>query len=173
MRSMVAYDNDHGVLEATGALLREVARLHVRAQREQVTCCGTTVAQCHVLTELGRGGPLAMTALVRRLGLDKGWISRAVAALAGEGLLSRSRDGADGRVVVVGLTRSGRKRLGGVNRTLDRQAARVLGRISRPDRAQVKRTLELVRKALRQELRLEDQQDGAFPTPNEEASACR
>lgn len=167
---MVASDNDRDALEVTGALLREVARLHVRAQREQVACCGTTVAQCHVLTELGRHNPLAMTVLVRRLGLDKGWISRAVAALVEEGLLVRARDGADGRVVVVQLTRAGQKRVRELNRTLDRQAARVLGRISRSDRAQVHRALELVRRALRQELRLRENPD--VPIPRKGVSAC-
>jgi len=167
---MVASDND-AALEVTGALLREVARLHVRAQREQVACCGTTVAQCHVLTELGRGSPLAMTVLVRRLGLDKGWISRAVAALVDDGLLARAPDGADGRVVVVGLTRAGQKRVRELNRTLDRQAARVLGRISRSHRPKVHGALELVRRALRQELRLTDDPD-AVPIPRKGASTC-
>ncbi len=168
---MVASDNDGEALEITGALLREVARLHVRAQREQVACCGTTVAQCHVLTELGRRSPLAMTALVRRLGLDKGWISRAVAGLVDEGLLARARDGADGRAVVVGLTRAGEKRVRELNRTLDRQAARVLHHISRSDRAQVHRALDLVKRALRQELHLSDDPD-AVPPPRKGVSRC-
>lgn len=169
---MVASDNNPDAWEVTGTLLREVARLHVRAQREQVACCGTTVAQCHVLTELGRRSPLAMSALVRRLGLDKGWISRAVAALVEGGLVARSRDGADGRVVVLGLTRAGRRRVRELNRSLDRQAARVLGRISGSDRAQVHRALELTRRALREELRLADEPAGAVPNPRKGGPAC-
>ncbi len=157
---MVAHGNDTERLEATGALLREVARLHVRAQREQVACCGTTVAQCHILTELGRSGFLPMTELVRRLGLHKGWISRAVAGLVREGLLERAPGGTDGRVVVVGLSRAGQKRVRALNRTLDRQAARVLGRLAGSGRAQVHRALVLVRRALRQELRLTDEPAG-------------
>jgi DNA-binding MarR family transcriptional regulator len=153
---MVDRDNEIAELEATGALLREVARLHVKAQREQATG-GTTVAQCHVLTELGRESPLAMTALVRRLGLDKGWISRAVAKLVEDGLLARTRDGADGRVVIVGLTAAGRRRVRELNRSLDRQAARVLGHVGPAERGRVHRALEHVRAALRQELSLADE----------------
>lgn len=160
---MVVTDNDAAGLEATGALLREVARLHVKAQREQVTCCGTTVAHCHVLTELGRESPLPMAALVRRLGLDKGWISRAVASLVAEGLLERTRDGADARAVIVGLTAAGRRRVRELNRNLDRQAARVLGRVAAVERAQVHRALALVRGALRQELRLVDEPAATAP----------
>jgi DNA-binding MarR family transcriptional regulator len=170
---MVAPDND-AALEATGALLREVARLHVKAQRAEVACVGTTVAQCHVLTELGRERPLPMTALVRRLGLDKGWISRAVAALVADGLLARTPDPADARVVVVDLTAAGRRRVRDLNRALDRQAARVLAHVGAGDRGQVHRALALVRAALRAELRLcEDGVAGRPRGPAKEGAACR
>ena len=152
---MVARKNERSrgdALEATGALLREVARLHVRAQREQVACCGTTLAQCHILTELGRTGPLPLTGLGRRLGLHKGWVSRAVATLVAEGLLERGGVDGDERVVVLSLSRAGRRRLDALNGTLNRHAGKVLGRIAASERGAVHRALELVRTALREEL---------------------
>ncbi len=167
---MVASGNDIETLEDTGGLLREVARLHVRAQREQVACCRTTVAQCQVLTELGRGGPLPMTEIVRRLGLHKGWISRAVASLVEEGLLERAAGCGDGRVIIVGLSRAGQQRVRALNRALDRQAARVLGHLARSDRATVHRALKLVREALRQELRLPGDGQGAGIPPRKDRS---
>jgi MFS family permease len=64
---------------STGALLREVARLHAHLQRTSVACCaGTTVTQCTVLTELGRSGQVPLAELSRRIGFDKSWTSRAV-----------------------------------------------------------------------------------------------
>jgi DNA-binding MarR family transcriptional regulator len=152
---MVARRNERAPrdeLETTGALLRDVARLHVRAQREQVTCCGTTLAQCHILTELGRAGPLPLTALGRRLGLHKSWISRGVSSLAADGLLERGGVNGDGRVVVLSLTREGKRRVEALNKTLNRHAAEVLGRIEPRARAQVHRALALVRAALSEEL---------------------
>jgi DNA-binding MarR family transcriptional regulator len=152
---MVAKGNKQateGVLESTGALLRDVARLHVRAQREQVSCCGTTLAQCHILTELGRSGPLPLTGLGRRLGLHKGWISRAVAALVAEGLLKRGGVDGDERVVILSLSDAGQRRVDALNRTLNRHAAKVLGRIAAEEREQVHRALALVRTALQAEL---------------------
>jgi len=152
---MVATGNDRApgdALETAGALLRDVARLHVRAQREQVACCGTTVAQCHLLTELDRAGPLGLTELGRRLGLHKGWISRGVAALVDEGLVERSGTGGDERVVVVALSRAGQRRVVALNKALNRHAAKVLGRIAAPERALVHHALALVRAALREEL---------------------
>lgn len=141
-----------GELETTGALLRDVARLHVRAQRAQVSSCGTTVAQCHILTEIGRAGPLPLTALGRRLGLHKGWISRGVATLVEEGLIDRGAVGRDGRVVLLTLTPAGKTRVEALNRSLNRHAAKVVGRIAAPERAAVHRALALVRVALAEEL---------------------
>jgi DNA-binding MarR family transcriptional regulator len=152
---MVANGNEAigvGGPRTTGALLRDVARLHVRAQREQVACCGTTVAQCHVLTELERAGPLPLTELGRRLGLHKGWISRTAAAMVDGGLLERGGREADGRIVVLSLSRAGQRRVEALNAALDRQAAKVLGRIAASEREHVHRALVLVRAALREEL---------------------
>ncbi|HVI95501.1 MAG TPA: MarR family transcriptional regulator [Anaeromyxobacter sp.] len=140
------------LLETTGALLRDVARLHVRAQREQVSCCGTTLAQCHILTELERAGPLPLTALGRRLGLHKGWISRGVATLVSDGLVERGGVDGDERVVLLTLTRAGQQRVDALNRTLNRHAAKVLGRIAVSERERVQRALALVRDALSDEL---------------------
>ena len=148
---MVAKRNEKG-FETTGELLRDVARLHVRAQREQVSCCGTTLAQCHILTELGRSGPLPLTGLGRRLGLHKGWMSRAVATLVAEGLLERGGLARDERVVMLSLTRSGERRVDALNRTLNRHAGSVLARIAPGERERVHRALALVRDALREEL---------------------
>lgn len=143
--------SDEG-LETTGALLRDVARLHVRAQRKQVACCGTTVAQCHILTELERAGPLQLTELGARLGVHKGWISRGVASLVDEGLVERGGTGRDERIVVVRLSAAGQRRVAALNRALDRHAARVLGRIPAPERGLVRKALALVGAALREEL---------------------
>jgi DNA-binding MarR family transcriptional regulator len=143
---MVAVGNDEP--GAAGAVLREVVRLHARAQRQSVSCCGTTVAQCHLLTELLRGGPATVTALAGRLGLHKGWVSRGAAELAREGLLSRGA-GADGREVVVGLNAAGRRRAETLERTLDAHAERVLRRVPEPERASVRRALSTLAAALR------------------------
>jgi DNA-binding MarR family transcriptional regulator len=148
---MVARVNDRA-LRATGSLLRQIAVLHVRAQRDEVACCaGTTAAQCHILTELGRSGPLSITALGRRVGVDKGWISRAVADLVDAGLLVRLSVADDRRNVLVRLSSTGRRRVAALNRVLDAHAGRVLSRIPPAERERVQGALELVLAALREE----------------------
>jgi DNA-binding MarR family transcriptional regulator len=149
---MVARRNDTDGGAEAGGLLREVARLHVRAQRAEVACRGTTVTRCHLLGELQRGGPATVTELARRLGLHKGWVSRGLAELAASGLVTRRDADHDGRAVVVALSRAGVRAARAVDDALDRQAGRVLGRIARAERAGIRRALELLRDALRDEL---------------------
>jgi len=89
----------------TGALLREVGRLHTHLQRASVACCaGTTVTQCTVLTELGRSGPIPLATLARRIGFDKSWTSRAVEHLVQDGLVEKVPSQTDHRMVRLSLT---------------------------------------------------------------------
>jgi DNA-binding MarR family transcriptional regulator len=139
--------------QTTGALLREVARLHSQAQRSQVACCGgTTSTQCSVLTELGHSGPVTLADLGRHLGLDKGWTSRVVEGLVTEGLVDKEPSPTDRRTVIVGLTPMGKRRYQELNETLNAQSGRVMSRIPAAGRAGVLRALELLQQALRSEV---------------------
>ncbi|HZU04287.1 MAG TPA: MarR family transcriptional regulator, partial [Ktedonobacteraceae bacterium] len=105
---------------STGALLREVARLHVQLQRTCVTeCSGTTTTQCTVLTELGRCGPVTLAGLSRRIGFDKSWTSRAVESLVQEGLVEKVASTQDRRTVHLSLSPAGETRLAALNQTLN------------------------------------------------------
>lgn len=131
------------------ALLREVTRLYVRAQRETVACCGPqSTARCHVLGELARSGPLRLTELALRLDADKSWTSRTVASMAAEGLVACAGAPSDGRVVIVELTRGGRVRWEKMDAALRRHAEEALGTLSVEDRRVVVRGLALLRDAL-------------------------
>jgi DNA-binding MarR family transcriptional regulator len=134
---------------AAGELLREVARLYTRAQRVVADCCRTTSTQCHLLTELGRSGPLPSGELGARLQLEKSWVSRAVDSLVAAGLVTKEPNPADARSVLVTLTADGRRRVKELNRTLDGHAARLLDSLDARDRATVQRALVIVLQALR------------------------
>lgn len=138
--------------EGLGSVLREVARLQLQIQRVRATSCGgTTSTQCFVIGELGRAGPTTVVELGRRLAIDKGWASRAVDALAEEGLVAKSPGELDRRTVTVALTRAGRARFRALDAALDAQAGAVMARIPRKERAAVAESLRLLRVALREE----------------------
>lgn len=129
--------------------MRETVRLYARAQREQAKCGdGASTVQCHVLTELLRAEGLPQQVLAERLGLDKGWISRAVDALVTEGSVSKHASEQDRRSVTLFLTAKGRSRAGELERELNNHAAQLLEQIPRERQVQVQEALQLLLNAL-------------------------
>lgn len=134
---------------STGALLREVARLHTQLQRNCVAYCGgTTTTQCTVLTELGRSGPVTLAALSRRIGFDKSWTSRAVENLVLEGLVDKVASTQDRRTIRISLSPAGEARLADLNQTLNSLADRTFEHIPAEQHASVRTALELLQQSL-------------------------
>lgn len=79
--------------------------------------------EARVLFELGRGELTEVAALRRTLELDAGYLSRLLASLEAQGLVTRERDASDGRRQLARLTRQGRTAV----RDLDRRSAREVG----------------------------------------------
>lgn len=130
-------------------LVRDVVRLFVRAQRKQARCRdGASTVRCHVLTELTRQDDIAQKVLVERLGLDKGWISRAVKGLVAEGVITKRTSELDRRSVVLCLTPAGRVRSIKLENDLNRHSAQLLARIPIDRRVQVRESLTLLLQAL-------------------------
>lgn len=136
---------------SSGSLLREVARLYTRAQRVVADCCRTTSTQCHLLTELGRSGPLPLSELGTRVSLEKSWVSRAVEAMAARGLVTKEPNPSDARSWLVTLTADGVRTVDELNQTLDAHATQLLGRFGARDRAAVEKSLVLLMQALRED----------------------
>ena len=134
-----------------GGLLREVARLYTRAQRVVADCCRTTSTQCHLLTELGRSGPLPLSELGIRVMLEKSWVSRAVDAMVERGLVTKEPNPVDARSWLVTLTAEGQRTVLELNRTLDEHADQLLGSLGERERAAVRNSLLLLMKALRED----------------------
>lgn len=132
-----------------GPLLREVARLYTRAQRVVADCCRTTSTQCHLLTELGRSGPLPLSELGMRVSLEKSWVSRAVEAMAARGLVIKAPNPSDARSWLVTLTADGERTVRELNQTLDDHAQQLLASLSERERAAVETSLLTLLKALR------------------------
>jgi amino-acid N-acetyltransferase len=136
-------------MTAAAPLIRDIVRLYVREQRKQARCGdGASTVQCHVLTELLREEGLSQQALVERLGLDKGWISRAADALVNEGCISRQASATDRRSVMLFLTRAGRTRAQQLEQELNRHAGQLLERILPEHRPMVQQSLQLLADAL-------------------------
>ena len=135
----------------SGSLVREVSRLFVRSQRAQTACVdGASNVQCHVLTELLRVDGITQQALAERLSLDKAWISRAVDALVGDGVVSKLPSELDKRSVNLSLTPLGRVRAEKLESALNNHAAQVFNLIPQDNHAQLEDSLNILIAALRQ-----------------------
>ena len=123
------------------AMLREVARLHVRAQRTTLACEGASATTCTILTELGREASMTLAQLARRLRLDKSWTSRAIDQLVENGLVAKGAGDGDRRTIALSLTRAGRTEHRRIEGLLNEQVARVIARVPASQRVAVSRAL--------------------------------
>lgn len=138
---------DHGP-----GLLREVARLHVRAQRTLLGCDGASTTTCTILTELGRSPSMKLAELARRLRLDKGWTSRAIDQLVELGFVDKSANDIDRRTIALSLTRAGRAEHRRIEGMLNAQVTRVMARLPVAQRRAVSHALPALLEAFRLEL---------------------
>jgi DNA-binding MarR family transcriptional regulator/GNAT superfamily N-acetyltransferase len=83
------------------------------------------LGESRLLYEIGPGGA-DLRDLRRRLGLDSGYVSRLVTALARKGLVHLARDSGDRRVRTARWTPAGRREVRLMNRRSDRAAAALL-----------------------------------------------
>lgn len=103
--------DEHG-LEAWQSLLQAHATLMRRLETDLENETGLALADFDVLAQLANaGGELRMTELAARALISRSGMTRRVARLVDEGLVSRASAGADARGVVITLTAAGVARL--------------------------------------------------------------
>ena len=95
---------------------------------------------------------MTLAQLARRLRLDKGWTSRAVDQLVGDALVAKVEGETDRRTIALSLTRAGRAEHERIERLLNEQVARVIGRVPAAQHAAVTRALAVLHDAYVAEL---------------------
>ncbi|HEY9102315.1 bifunctional helix-turn-helix transcriptional regulator/GNAT family N-acetyltransferase [Chitinimonas sp.] len=134
---------------SAGELLREVARIYVRAQRTQAACRdGASTVQCHVMTELLRQERMSQQALCSQLDLDKGWISRAVDALVSDGTICKTPNADDKRSAWLSLSPTGVERARRLNEDLNTHADQVLAKLPAAQHGVIRESLALLLQSL-------------------------
>jgi DNA-binding MarR family transcriptional regulator len=132
--------------------LRETLRTIVRRlgilERGEASCCGITMAQCHVIVELGRAGRMSLNDLAELLRLDKSTVSRSVDNLVGIGLVLRETDAADRRYVTLALSGSGREVFADIEKRMEAYFADIVALLPADRRDQVLDSLVLLSEAI-------------------------
>ncbi len=109
--------------------LRRLEQLMGAQLKEDTSCHGVTVAQCHCLLAVEQLGRPSQNELAEQLCLDKSSLSRTVEGLVQIGLLERTIDKRDHRVYRVLLTEQGVKTCCTINAANDGLFGRLLDRL--------------------------------------------
>jgi len=77
--------------------------------KSDTECCGVTLAQCHIIVEVGNKGETSVVDLSSALGLDTSTLSRHINGMVNLGLVNRVLSPKDRRYVSITLTAQGKK----------------------------------------------------------------
>jgi DNA-binding MarR family transcriptional regulator len=92
-------------------LLHEVSSACARKEAEALAGGGLAVAEFHALAEISRSPRPPLEELAACLSVSRGRVTRIIDGLEAKGLVTRKRDPADQRNVVLEITRQGEKAL--------------------------------------------------------------
>lgn len=131
--------------------LREIIRLLEcklgLLDESQMSCCNTTLAQCHALVEIGRAESLSLNKLAHCLGLDNSTTSRTVNNLVNSGLAVRFEDPQDRRYIKIKLTEKGMGDFQNIEKTMNLYYESVFRNIPQEKHDQVIESLHLLTEA--------------------------
>lgn len=134
--------------------LRELLRILVRNlglfEKGEASCCGTTIAQCHAIVEIGRGSQISLNELAEVLGLDKSTMSRTINNLVESELAIREIHPEDRRYVTIELTEKGKEVFENIEGSMELYYKNILNSIPENKREQVIESLKLLTDAIKQ-----------------------
>jgi DNA-binding MarR family transcriptional regulator len=116
--------------------------------KNEIVCCGVSLAQCHVLIELDQQCCCSLKALAEALGLDISTLSRTVDTLVKEGYVKREENPSDRRSINLTLSEKGREKTNYINTKSDEYYKEVLELIPAEKHALVIETMEWLGRAM-------------------------
>lgn len=132
--------------------LRECVRILTRKlgllEKNEASCCGVSLTQCHVIVELGRAGSISVNYLANMLGLDKSTMSRTINSLVEQDLVSREPDPGDRRCLSIGLTGKGQELFLNIEKSMAQYYQTACASLPGDKRDQVLESLEILVKSL-------------------------
>jgi DNA-binding MarR family transcriptional regulator len=136
----------------TGKLFREKLRqIQLKlgwSQKNDIQCCGVTMAQCHALLEIGDRESVSIVELAGRLGVDTSTLSRTIDNMYKTGLVDRLLNPQDRRYVALTLTDRGKGVLGTIETSFDTYIGNIFDFIAEEKHSQVMESITLIASAL-------------------------
>ncbi len=133
--------------------LRELIRILVRTlgilEKNDISCSGVTIAQCHALVEIGRTQKISLIELAELLGLDKSTMSRTIKNLVDAGFVNRETDSENRRYISIQLTDKGTQVYKSIEDSMNGYYGSIYKSIPEDKRIQVLESLELLIKSIK------------------------
>ena len=130
--------------------IRQVQQKLGWSQRNDIQCCGVTMAQCHALLAMGERKEMSIVEMAGILDVDTSNLSRTVDSLVKAGLFNRVLNSQDRRYVSLSLTDEGKKAFDTIEHLFNAYLTRVFELIPEDKHWQIKESLDLVVSALEQ-----------------------
>ncbi len=128
--------------------MRQLQRVLSWQSKSDAACCGITLAQCHVLMEIGKASKISIVDLALILGLDKSTLSRTIDGMVEIGLVERLSNPEDRRYLKLTLTEQGKNLFDSINCTFDQYYQDVFAAIPPEKHQQVAESLSLLAGAI-------------------------
>ncbi|MDU4960092.1 MAG: MarR family transcriptional regulator [Sporomusaceae bacterium] len=140
--------NDKTQLQTLRHDMRLLARKMELMTKGEASCCGITLSQCHLLTEIGWAGTASLNTLSERLGVDKSTMSRNIDILVTARLVSRTTAPDNRRAVSIALTDPGQQLFEQIEASMTQFYQTLLQALPPDKRGQVLESLELLLTAI-------------------------
>lgn len=140
--------NDNSQIKNLRQDMRLLARKMELMTKCEASCCGITLAQCHLLTEIGWAGAASLNILSERLGVDKSTMSRNIDILVNSNLVSRTTDPDNRRAVTITLTDEGNDLFAQVEANMTQFYETFYNALPADKRSQILESLELLLAAI-------------------------
>ncbi len=138
--------------EKGSEILRELIRIVVRhlgiLEKNDATCCGVSLAQCHAIVEIGRNEIVSLGDLANTLGLDKSTMSRTTNNLVESELVNRDLDQENRRYVNIQLTEKGQTVFKTIEESMSEYYEGIFNMIPEEKRVQVLESLIILKEAV-------------------------
>jgi DNA-binding MarR family transcriptional regulator len=135
-------------IEAFRKSLRAIERDIVSQFKDGISCCGISLAQCHVILEIGLRKLTNISQLAENLSLDKSTLSRTIDGLVNLGSIERVPDPNDRRFMKLSLTEAGEKVFNNINDFCNQDYQNIFNNIPKEKHDQVIESVSLLAQAM-------------------------
>jgi DNA-binding MarR family transcriptional regulator len=135
--------------EEMWAITKDLFKFLQFRDRDAMTSCGLSVAQCYCLDAIGSQGQLTLNELAESLYITPSTASRTIEELVRKGLAERHQDPADRRAVCLTLTSQGQALFGALRQHLLQRQIAILQQIDPGSRRDVLTALQKLSQAFK------------------------